>query len=335
METQRLEIAENVSLVGSVLGTVAAVVLKQVGFAAVPLTLALALSLVNRRRFQQQTQEYTASAIAQTNHALQSLHQQIQTLPAITTHLEDLHQQFNARPETIAISQLTKNLDELTRRVERLPNPAEIDTTGFQQAISDIYTQLETLTQRIDNSLTSNQVDLSEIVQAIADINGQIDTLTSRFDQLPQATEANTSEVEQTIAYINSQLETLTSRVDRLPATTETDLSEVEQTIAYINSQLETLTSRVDSLPAAKEADVNEVEQVIAYINSQLETLHQEFNSRSETPAIAQLTLLMVYPLQPRLPSRASSKRSENSKLSWMTSLNSLLLDRKRSRSHS
>ncbi|HEY9606650.1 MAG TPA: hypothetical protein V6C85_33890 [Allocoleopsis sp.] len=288
METQRLEIAENVSLVGSVLGTVAAVALKQVGFAAAPLTLALALSLVNRRRFQQQTQEYTASAIAQTNHALQSLHQQIQTVPAITTHLEDLHQQFNARPETIAISQLTKNLDELTRRVERLPSTADIDTTGFEQAIADIYTQLETLTQRFDNSLTSSQVDLSEIVQAIDDINGQVDTLTSRFDYLPAAKEVDLGEVDRSIAYINSQLETLTSRFDSLPATTETDLSEVEQAIAYINSQLETLTSRFDSLPAAKEADVNEIEPVIAYINSQLETLHQEFNSRLETQAIEQ-----------------------------------------------
>ncbi|HEY9726514.1 MAG TPA: hypothetical protein V6D50_08705, partial [Chroococcales cyanobacterium] len=288
METQRLEIAENVSLVGSVLGTVAAVALKQVGFAAAPLTLALALSLVNRRRFQQQTQEYTASAIAQTNHALQSLHQQTQTLPAITTHLEDLHQQFSSRPETIAISQLTQKLDELARRVERLPNPTAIETTAFEQALADIYTQLETLTQRLDNSLTSNQVDLSEIVQAIADINGQVDTLTSRFDSLPATKEADGSEVEQAIAYINSQLETLTSRFDSLPATTESDLSEVEQAIAYINSQLETLTSRVDSLPATKEADGSEVDQVIAYINSQLETLNQEFNSRPETQAIEQ-----------------------------------------------
>jgi len=97
MEKQPLEIAEYVFLAGSALGTVAAVVSKQVVFAATPLTVALALNLANRHRFQQQTEQYSQSVLAETNQVVESLQQQVRVLPAINNQLDALHQKFNTR----------------------------------------------------------------------------------------------------------------------------------------------------------------------------------------------------------------------------------------------
>ena len=70
-----LEIAERLSLLGSVAGSVASVVSQQILFASVPLSLAVLLNLINRSRFEQ----WMGTQIDQ---RLSSLQQQITALPA-------------------------------------------------------------------------------------------------------------------------------------------------------------------------------------------------------------------------------------------------------------
>lgn len=85
-----LEIAEYVSLAGSVLGTIVAVTSKQLVFAAAPLTVALSLNLLNRRRFQQETLDYTSGILTEAQEAFRSLHEQVQALPALNLKVKRL-----------------------------------------------------------------------------------------------------------------------------------------------------------------------------------------------------------------------------------------------------
>jgi fructose-1,6-bisphosphatase/sedoheptulose 1,7-bisphosphatase-like protein len=75
-----LEIAEYASLAGSALGIIAAATSSQVIYAAAPLTLALSLNLVNRKRSYHQTRQHIISAIADVHQVVQSLHQQHSSL---------------------------------------------------------------------------------------------------------------------------------------------------------------------------------------------------------------------------------------------------------------
>jgi hypothetical protein len=85
-----LEIAEYASLAGSVLGIIAAATSSQVIYAAAPLTLALALNLVNRKQSHQQTRQHIISVIADVHQVIQSLHQQVQTLPTQAIDLTEV-----------------------------------------------------------------------------------------------------------------------------------------------------------------------------------------------------------------------------------------------------
>lgn len=73
-----LKLAEYASVAGSALGSLAAALSGQILYAAAPLTIALSLNLVNRQRFEIQTQEKVDSAIADVHTVVQSLHQQVQ-----------------------------------------------------------------------------------------------------------------------------------------------------------------------------------------------------------------------------------------------------------------
>jgi chromosome segregation ATPase len=223
MDKQTLEISEYVALAGSALGSVVAAVSGQAIFAAAPLTLALSLNLANRRRVDQEIQQYTTEALTQAYQVVQSLQQEVQALPAINRRLSDLDQQFYTRPETQSIGAL-------------------------EGTITQLKEQLEEMGSRLAQPSTSPDIDLGGVEQAIGYINNQLEDLTLRFDQLPTATGFDLPEIEQAITYINSQLETLTFRLDQLSTPQEADLSGVEQAFADIQAQLNAVTQRLDEV---------------------------------------------------------------------------------------
>ncbi|MBD1925142.1 hypothetical protein H6F74_02420 [Trichocoleus sp. FACHB-90] len=110
------------------MGTVATAVSQQAVYAAAPLMVALSLNAINRHRFQQQTQQYTKSAIAEVHHVVESLHHQRHTLPPAKTvdlnpinqSLAQLAQQFDNRPEL-------GQIQELKDALSSLPHPLELE----------------------------------------------------------------------------------------------------------------------------------------------------------------------------------------------------------------
>jgi chromosome segregation ATPase len=272
MEKQPLlEIAEYVSLAGSVLGTVAAVASQQVVYAAAPLTVALSLNLINRRRFPQQIQQDTIGALTETHQVIQSLHQQVQALPSINSKLNALSQEFTARPETqtieqleTAIAQLTQQWEALTLRLDNLPTASEVNLTGQEQLFADINAQLDALRLRLENLPTTSEIDLTGVVEAIA---GQLDALNQQFNARPE-TQA-IEQLETAIAQLAQQQQSVALRLENLPTPLEVDLTGQEQLFADINAQLDALRLRLENLPTASEVDLSGVEQAIASRNGQ------------------------------------------------------------------
>ncbi|MBE9126164.1 hypothetical protein IQ258_08345 [Coleofasciculus sp. LEGE 07081] len=301
-----LDIAEYISLAGSALGTVVAVTSQQVVYAATPLTIALALNVVNRRQFQQQTQENTTTAITEAYQHIQNLHQQVQTLPAINNQLNSLTQQFNARPDKQAIEQsqaaiveLKEQLNSLSRNLEQLPTSSEVDLSSLDGSIADINERVNTLAIRFDRLPASSEVDLSGFEEAIAQLYAQINTLnqqfnerpeieqlstlSSRLDQLPASSEINLSVFEEAIAQIYSQLNDLTQQFDNRP-----ELQAIEQSqtaIGQLTEQLSTLSLRLEELPTSPATDTSRLHEAIADINERLESLTLRLDELPTSPA--------------------------------------------------
>lgn len=281
-----LNLAECISLGSSVTGSILAIVYQQLAYATVPLSLAISLNVLNRNRFQQRMRQDTSANIADVYQVVQSLHQQVHALPAepvdldpINQSLEQLEQktttltqQFNARPETLAIAQLTSQFSALALRLDNLPNPPEpVDLSRIEAEIATQKAQL----QAIDTSVTSS------IAQLQTQLQTQIDQLLQQIQDLPSS--FNPSVLDQRLTELerknhsifSDDVGSLASVVKNL----QSDKAFIQQVLAHLTSQVEAVA---DEFSARLEA------QAIAQRTNLLETLAPQFYARLETQAIPQ-----------------------------------------------
>jgi predicted nuclease with TOPRIM domain len=187
-----LDLTEILSLVGSGVGLVVAIVSQQAIAAALPLTLTVSLNVVNRKRFQQEIQNENRAAIAQVQSLLKSLPEpaDIQTLAqqirkldytdrVINGQLEALkHQvQIQLKPEQIAalqdaIASLRADFTEIQQRnVQR--QELENQLQGQLQQLYDRLDRLEAERQpyeevrRVENAIAVLHRDLTQLKQQV------------------------------------------------------------------------------------------------------------------------------------------------------------------------
>lgn len=103
---QWLEIVETLSMVGSIGGSIASVISQQVVFASIPLSLSVALNLVNRRRLLDEINQSNQTAIAQ---IVQESGETQVKLGTLTEQLAEVQQL------TITLDQGTNNLQDYTQ----------------------------------------------------------------------------------------------------------------------------------------------------------------------------------------------------------------------------
>src|SRR4028118_560456 len=292
------EIAEYASLAGSALGTVVAAVSNQVLYAATPLTFALALNLINRQRFQQETQHVTRRSIAQAYEAYQSLNKQVQALPAqvgdirgIETQVATLQLQLKAldlNPIDRSISELQHQIDKLNQQKQNTP---PVDLKPLEQRLNELEKKEQSLlVNHLVSEVNQLQSDKAATQGIIAQITQQLDTLAGRLDNLPTPNEVDLNGVEQAIADLKGQLNTLTRRFDNLPTPPAIDVSAVEQAIAELKGELNGLTLRLDKVPTSPADDMSGVfYELLADLKAELDSLNQQFNARPETQVVEQL----------------------------------------------
>jgi DNA repair exonuclease SbcCD ATPase subunit len=170
-----LEIAEYVSVAGSVVGSAIAIATQQLVYAATPLTLGLALNLANRRLQSQALTERARAMYGEVSSRLsedqqklgseiQSLRQEFAALPTppepvnlipIHQELEQLKSDYVAIHQTLGsfspntrVDSLDRSLTALTQQVTQLPPP--FDPSWLLQNLEDLrvtITQTEQLAQ--------------------------------------------------------------------------------------------------------------------------------------------------------------------------------------------
>lgn len=254
MTNQRswIEIAEYISLAGSIVGSVVAVVSKQLIYAATPVSLSLLLNLVNRQRWEYLNRQNTARNLTQVerlfSNNVEYIRQQILALPT-QADLGGMQAAIGRVAAGIAqiqgeMAEQTQDLGSFQTNIQNLANQRPPDLTGVQA-------QIERLSQRLDlRTLSeSGSFDLRPLQAQIEELKQALGQLSERIAQVQQSI--------QNLAP-RQEISTLASEIDKIHSSQRV----LEQAIAPFASEFAKLFERM------------------ADIRFELNTRSEEFNSQ-------------------------------------------------------
>ncbi|MGB3512986.1 MAG: hypothetical protein WBA93_27990 [Microcoleaceae cyanobacterium] len=169
-----LRIAEYTALVASVVGSGLASFLKEVLFAATPITLTLALNIINRKQFEEKIQKQTDNQVEELRMEINSVVQHIEALP---TTISEPNPTFNLNSSN-NLSNLSnfptvaENIEynTITKEDWETINIKFSDIDEEIQSLKDLTTDLQ---QRLLDGLqstnsTSVQTEINELQQQVA-----------------------------------------------------------------------------------------------------------------------------------------------------------------------
>ncbi len=298
---------EYLSLIGSGVGVVASVVYQQAALASTPLSLALVLNLINRRRLDQQLNQGFAPTLdrldqemTQEIEALQSLQQQVLTMPQ--------PDQFASALDTAERS-IVQQTQELVSQAEaaihdRLAALEAIDVSYIQQEITHLQNHCATLqTSLLDVNLNVAELTASD---RIAHLEATLVKVVAMLDQHQRSLQDLATTPPAELITIQEQVHNLQQRLNDIP--TPFDGQELEQEIAILREEMDSILKA--SLPSLSRQDfaatvaeitnlrhsqsdlqdsIVPLSNAIATLQAQLDNLTQEFATRPDSSAIEAL----------------------------------------------
>ncbi|BAY47285.1 hypothetical protein SAMD00079811_49020 [Scytonema sp. HK-05] len=339
-----LQVVEGCSVVSCIVGSIVSVVSQQLMYVSVPLTVALSLNLINRSKFQQQIRQYNKTTVSEMHQAINSLDQQVQTLPTQSVDLDPvfksllqvqqttrtLTEQFNTRPETQEVKQFKTEITELNNlfntlsvRLDNLPTYTEVNTSEIERTITNLSSQLDSLTRQVNAKPEVQAIE--ELKEALNEIKNETEAQVKALQAQLQAFDLNqvnsdSAKLQSQINHIIEQysktpsfdpnyLEERLTEIERKNSTTykdninrlvsaikqlQSDKTVTEAAIAKIAGELDTLKLRFENLPAPPEpVDVGEIQTSITKLDNQLNALAQNFIARSEPAAIQRIAQIV------------------------------------------
>ncbi|WP_144053655.1 hypothetical protein [Baaleninema simplex] len=217
------ELLEMVSIAGSGVGIGVAFLTQQVLHAAVPMTIAMSLGVINRQRFQKQMQQEYVTSITQ-------LHQNLKTFPN-PVNLDPVLQKVVSLEQ--ANQAINRQLEHLQRELRHQAKPQQM--AEMRQAIANLKTDLDRM-QAFANQQRERE----------RQVNQQIAQLHNWFEQLPQPQKATEyKRVENAIALLHRELAVIKGRLAPLEAS---DLSGVQANITQLQGYLQQVSDGIKPL---------------------------------------------------------------------------------------
>ncbi|MBD1865699.1 MULTISPECIES: phospholipase D-like domain-containing protein [Trichocoleus] len=291
---QWLQRAEYASLLTSAIGTVAAAVSQQVVFAAAPLSMSLALNVLNRERFQKQSQRDTQAVITQVDTQVQKrfdgVQQQLQALPP--------------PPDSFDLTNIHTQLVRTQEAIVNLQKDAETTVTGVRHYV--------------DSELQILQRQLQTEISQIPPFNPQyleekIEQVGSTITQLSQGLAA----VEASLIPLQAiDLNPLQQEVSQLQISLQSQAEGSEARSTSLQAQLSQLTQQIEQLEQVNrtivQPHISELEvklkttsEATAILSKQLEVLNHQVSTKAERQKVAELidAVLQLQQQLERLPS--------------------------------
>jgi tetratricopeptide (TPR) repeat protein len=210
-----LDVTEYALLVSSGVGAVAAIATQQIALTATPLSLLMAINLINRRRFDRETQTTAATNLAQLDRRLSQattqLKHQIIGLPT-WVDLDQLHQGIQADQareianiqqqllplETVNLTQVQEEINQLGEQYRAL--------NGKYGALTQSVGSMEVNFQQV---ATVSQVKAHDV--KLFDLKQEMQSLRQALDELPRPQKVSGARA------LQDQIDHLNRRVNRLP----------------------------------------------------------------------------------------------------------------------
>ncbi|GAB4368441.1 MAG: hypothetical protein Kow00121_07540 [Elainellaceae cyanobacterium] len=217
-----LETLENLSLVGSGVGAVASIALNQASYAVAPLSIALALGMLNRDRRDQMNQHETDLALAAFD---QRFSQQFQAL----------NQQITNLPTPEMMHQLKKGVVLKNRE---LADHLYTEVAAIHEQLNQRFTPLER--QSLDTA-----DDLHQLQEKYGHLSEGFAQLHAGLAQLPNSTRIE--QVEALIDQLNLKVAELYYDFDTLASQTRPNLNLLQEKLNRLDRQFSMLPPPVDA----------------------------------------------------------------------------------------
>ncbi len=273
----KLQVAEYITAVAAIGGTVAAGLGANVAIAAAPLSLSVCLNLLSRRQLDQLTRQRT---LVDTEEIQQRL----------TSDIKVLREDFKALPEvreTIDISELQTALAAVRESVSTLEEKAlaPVSETGEPQtALTDEMEQLRTHQIELSEALATVQQQLTDSPDAAVvgpDVNDEIAALRATVSQLEQSgAESSVPNLEHLRAELQAMLTPVQTQVsalqDRLHNQPEEESSGSNEQVVELQGHLEGLNTKVDNAFVNLSDELAAVRGAVEGAQGQIEGVKQQ-----------------------------------------------------------
>lgn len=252
-----LNIAEYVSLAGSVAGSVASIASQQVVYAAAPVTLALSLSLANRQRLHSLQQQHTSSAIADVRQVVQSL-DDIQALPSQSVDLSAIYQTLSQHEEaTQAVTKTQAAIADLGDRLNALAE--KFNTRPEPQAVEQLQQRFQIISF-LASEISKSQLKQQQFGGQLGEMKKSLENLDVSATDLHDYTRQLKQEVENWLIDLDERTQMLSQTPQQLEEIRilTTDLKE---TTAVLNKPTQNweFSHQVDTAVERRVAEMNQL----------------------------------------------------------------------------
>ena len=262
---QLLEVSEYVCLGLSVLGTIVATVTQQVVYAVIPLSLSVALNLVNRPKF-----NYSQSQIEQ-----------------LQTNLQNITEEFHQVEKTMNTS--NQRLEQIEAWRQQL---SQIIDQTIESAINERLGKLEVYKQEISQIVDQKiQISMQKLSTEFNAVHQQMQVVNNRVQQLDISLESlgstvdkdeylrNIAELQTELSQINQQLQVFSSRFAEIEPSIKNGNESSHQQLAELRDNQENQSQEFTQI----HQQIEVVNSRFAEIDNSTQKLHQTISEQNQS----------------------------------------------------
>ena len=272
-----LEVTEYVSVAGSVAGTVVAVFTQQLIYAAAPLSLALSLSLINRRRVEQTLQETMTTVLSEMNTRVRQIDQELSgEMRGLKASVKDLSfspQSVDLQPIQSEISQMQKRFDTLEKAIGEISVSTRQDNSHLPIDQSEQSTQASA---NFDPSYLEEQIAaLKAEIQQQPSVAPDADTSNNLEEQIQQL-QINLASITETFNVRLDEVRQITTEVQSHLGSDAPPVSPVES--SKLEQQIQELKASLSQTEKSTRTSLSQLEQQNQQLQASLKGLADSLN---------------------------------------------------------
>ncbi|MGJ3248069.1 MAG: tetratricopeptide repeat protein [Elainellaceae cyanobacterium] len=282
------EYLEYASLVGLGVGSVATVLSKQVLYTSAPLSVAVLMNLINRRRLEAMTEQQTRSVFTELDQRLtkhiELLNQHVAELPTpeMVGSVRNSILRHNRETLEDVRSQVADVQQDMLRRLAHAEKqsigPIRQDIAYLRDQYNEVHVALASLHTSVHKIIASNRIEESE--RAIAQLQTDTIVLKESLQGLSSNVKLNFSELDEGLGHLRHQFRNLPPPID--PTSLRDELTELTRMIADLvpKRDLNALLEQIQTLQHQQDVQL----QTDEHLRQEMRDVYQQLQALPDFP---------------------------------------------------